>query len=284
MIKLQDQSLSSLSLSQLKKHADDVTFDKDGSKRAYSEQVERAKAIWKPRNKAFTEIEDKLITMCPGTRRCCYCEDAMGTDVEHFRPKSLFPELAFEWKNYLLACSACNSVAKRDKFSIFDASDSKLDITRKLGDPVVPPMSGDDVLINPRFEDPLDYLRIDLIRTFHFQPKRDLSARDHIRAEYTIDLLQLNTRVELVDWRRQACKAFVGWVDTYSRKKLRGGAELANHEADLKSYSHIAVWEEMKRTYSNRDSRWSRLKSRYSIIQELDEIFTSVPETLLITI
>jgi hypothetical protein len=35
--------------------------------------------------------------------------------VEHFKPKSLFPLLAYDWTNYFLACNGCNG-AKLDKW------------------------------------------------------------------------------------------------------------------------------------------------------------------------
>lgn len=49
-----------------------------------------------------------LAAMSGERRRCMYCQDSLGSDVEHFRPKVLFPELAFRWSNLLLICSACN--------------------------------------------------------------------------------------------------------------------------------------------------------------------------------
>jgi len=35
--------------------------------------------------------------------------------VEHFKPKSLFPSLTYDWSNYFLACNGCNG-AKLDKW------------------------------------------------------------------------------------------------------------------------------------------------------------------------
>jgi hypothetical protein len=35
--------------------------------------------------------------------------------VEHFKPKALFPSLAYEWTNYFLGCPGCNG-AKSDKW------------------------------------------------------------------------------------------------------------------------------------------------------------------------
>lgn len=57
-------------------------------------------------------------------RVCAYLavciERTTGTGtVEHFCPKSLRPDLAYEWRNYRLACSAINS-RKRDFTDILD--------------------------------------------------------------------------------------------------------------------------------------------------------------------
>jgi uncharacterized protein (TIGR02646 family) len=52
-------------------------------------------------------------------RKCVYCEGPINAPraahVEHFKPKALFPSLAFEWTNYFLGCSGCNG-AKSDRW------------------------------------------------------------------------------------------------------------------------------------------------------------------------
>lgn len=51
---------------------------------------------------------------------CMYCEGRIGDtsyeQIEHFRPKSKFKELCFEYNNLHLACQICNS-NKGNKFS-----------------------------------------------------------------------------------------------------------------------------------------------------------------------
>lgn len=51
--------------------------------------------------------------------KCAYCEHGIPAtrmgQVEHFKPKALFPTLAYDWKNYFLACGGCNG-AKSDKW------------------------------------------------------------------------------------------------------------------------------------------------------------------------
>ena len=61
--------------------------------------------------------------------KCAFCESKPGEsgniEIEHFAPKSLYPDLTFEWENLLPACRKCNE-AKRDfdtvKESIIDPS------------------------------------------------------------------------------------------------------------------------------------------------------------------
>lgn len=78
---------------------------------SYSEKVEQAKAKYENRagTVTFKNIRGTLATMCSGNRRCCYCEDSLADEVEHIRPKSLYPELVFVWENYLYSCGPCNS-------------------------------------------------------------------------------------------------------------------------------------------------------------------------------
>lgn len=44
---------------------------------------------------------------------CGYCEEECRGEVDHFRPKSRFPEHVYQWSNWVLACHSCNH-RKRD--------------------------------------------------------------------------------------------------------------------------------------------------------------------------
>jgi uncharacterized protein (TIGR02646 family) len=72
--------------------------------------------------------------------RCMYCEDSRGTDVEHFRPRSLYLDHVFHWPNFLWICSACNR-SKGNRFPC-DAF-------------------GNPLLIDPTLEEPWDFLFFD---------------------------------------------------------------------------------------------------------------------------
>lgn len=117
-----------------------------------------ARRLWKfQRNKAFNEIRDALRAMAGGRDRCMYTEDSEGTDIDHFWPLADFPEKAFDWENYLLACSRCNSNDKRNRFPR-DAD-------------------GEPLLINPTVDDPREHLDFAPTngRYLHRTPKGDAS-------------------------------------------------------------------------------------------------------------
>jgi uncharacterized protein (TIGR02646 family) len=56
-------------------------------------------------------------------QKCCFCErkEEMG-DIEHFRPKSHYYWLAYDWDNLFFCCPTCNRSYKKDLFPLFDES------------------------------------------------------------------------------------------------------------------------------------------------------------------
>lgn len=67
--------------------------------------------------------------------KCVYCEKSLldiTNHIEHYRPKSVYYQLAYSWDNLLLACDKCNS-KKLDNFKIakekynFDEKDYSLE-------------------------------------------------------------------------------------------------------------------------------------------------------------
>lgn len=92
--------------------------------------VKTAAELWRNKPRAtFDEIRGTLEAMATGRSRCMYCEDSLGTDIEHFYPKAKYPRRAFSWINYLLACSHCNSNLKRQQFPFLDRRPALLDPT-----------------------------------------------------------------------------------------------------------------------------------------------------------
>ena len=69
----------------------------------------------KSRRVAMDPVKQALRSMCSGIERCMFCLDSAAAEIEHFRPKALFPNALFLWSNMFFICGACNR-RKLDKF------------------------------------------------------------------------------------------------------------------------------------------------------------------------
>ena len=79
--------------------------------------VVRGKNEFPPLWKTQRYVKDRIGTM--SGHRCAYCQSTVGASqpghVDHFKPKSLFPTLAYDWLNYFLGCERCNTI-KRNRW------------------------------------------------------------------------------------------------------------------------------------------------------------------------
>jgi hypothetical protein len=121
------------------------------------------------------------------SEKCAYCESlvrhiAFG-DVEHIKPKSLFPELCFTWSNLTFACSVCNG-NKRSYYS------------------------DEEPLINPY----VDNLECHLLAAGPWLSHMPGSVTGHI----TISVLDLN-RPELLERRLERLRNISMLADRWSR-------------------------------------------------------------------
>jgi hypothetical protein len=219
----------------------------------YPEQVAKAKerfsAYNKKSNATFSAIKAALTAMCSGARRCCYCEDAPADEVEHIWPKDLYPERVFLWENYLYACGPCNG-PKSNGFAVFHQGVLQ-SVARKKDDLIEPPVSGDPALIDPRHEDPLEYLILDL-RTWQFGARHPTGTREEERARYTWELLHLNDRDYLLQAREEAYESYVALLEKYITRRDTGGEIKVTLRA-LRRRSHPTVWREMQRQWDKYD-------------------------------
>jgi uncharacterized protein (TIGR02646 family) len=118
--------------------------------------------------------------------KCAYCESVIGAvaagHIEHYRPKSRYISLTFEWDNLLLSCPKCNSTTyKGNKF---------------------PKATDGGPILNPCTENPNDHIE------FVYDAKLGLAlAKGKTqRGETTINLFGLNSRPELIRARSQLIK------------------------------------------------------------------------------
>ena len=93
-----------------------------------------ARTAWQSARSERGRLRSRLIEMAPGNRRCMYCGDSLGTDIDHFQPIAKNVARTFDWLNHLLACSHCNSNEKRDQFP-FDSDGNPLLIDPTRDDP-----------------------------------------------------------------------------------------------------------------------------------------------------
>jgi uncharacterized protein (TIGR02646 family) len=223
------------------------------SNATYAARVAAAKRLFALKNTnsnpSFRVVRSTLKQMCQGAQRCGYCEDSVADEVEHIKPKDWFPEEVFQWRNYLYACGPCNS-PKNNKFAIFEAGARGLiHLVRDTSNPLDPPPNGDPVLINPRLEDPLEFLELDLVDTFYFSPRFRIVGEPRERAIYTIEILRLNERDYLVQARETAFDSFRARLLEYDERKRAGAGdpELVRRVESLRRMHHQTVWREMVR-------------------------------------
>jgi uncharacterized protein (TIGR02646 family) len=230
----------------------------------FPERVERARQRFSAENRAgnptFDAVRKTLVSMCCGASRCMYCEDSAADEIEHFRPKCFYPHLVFVWLNYLYACGACNR-AKSSHFRILSGNGEYIDLAQKPG-AMEEPASGAVVLLDPRVDDPLKFLSLDLIDTFHFVPRYEEGTVEHARAEYTIARLKLNERDILPFARREAFGHYQARLREYiGARGTPVGERLA---AAIRRCGHPTVWAEMK--------------AQSPRISNLRELFAAAPE------
>lgn len=244
----------------------------------YPARVEAAKAQWDQKGStqakvaAFRTVRATLAEMCVGPVRCAYCEDSLADEVEHILPKTLFPERAFDWQNYLYACGPCNG-PKSNRYGV-STGIRIVEFVRRREVSIVPPPAGMSGFIDPRTEDPLLFFELDmggvtpggdLIEgTFELLPVDGLPNVINARARFTIEVLGLNREVIRVA-RANAFGGFRARLREYAECKEAGepASTLARMKQDLLSTPHLTVFAEMQR-------------QRF-LLPEIDSLFGRVP-------
>lgn len=218
----------------------------------FTARVALAKKRFKSRNKkgnkTFDAVKVALYAMCNETWRCVYCEDNFADEVEHIRPKDIYPEQCFAWTNYVYACGPCNG-PKNNHFAVVDGNGVEHDVTPPRPAPAVrtPPVAGTALLIDPRVEDPMTLLALDL-GTGGLAPLPGLGALDRRRAEWTRDTLGLNSR-RLPRARKLAIGTFRARLKEYADER-DGGASSATLDVlrtEILGLDHQTVLREMQR-------------------------------------
>lgn len=147
------------------------------------------------------QVREALVRETHG--KCMYCEGVIGSvafpHIEHFRPKSLYPSLTFEWNNLGLGCQFCNT----KKSNVFNE--------------VVP-------FINPYFEDPEE--------SFVFLGTMVKQKPGCFRAEFMISQLDLN-RAELMEQRKAAIDHISQLIERYSQENNPSIKQILRHNIEI---------------------------------------------------
>ena len=219
----------------------------------FTERVRLARERFRTRNrrqnKTFTRVKTALRKMSRNTDRCVYCEDSYADQIEHMHPKNIYPERCFSWENYVYACGSCNRT-KSDHFSVSDTAGLVHVVTpprRPGSSPRVPPVAGRPLFINPRTENPLDYLVLDW-QTGHLTPHPLQSPPDRRRARWMIDTIGLN-RGRLPKIRQASRRTFELRLSKYATDRNNGAppANLTEQKVEMLSLNHQTVLQEMWR-------------------------------------
>ena len=162
-----------------------------------------ARRSWKNAVNERDGIRDALLRMAAGIERCMYCGDSRGTDIDHFQPIKSAPLRTFDWWNHLLACSSCNSKAKRDAYPCDEY--------------------GESLLVNPSSEEPSDHLQLTLSEGKY--------VGTTLKGRTTIRTFQLN-RSDLSMGRAKAFARCKSMLRDYLNLKAAGRHEEASETKD----------------------------------------------------
>ena len=166
----------------------------------------------------FDEIKNELKKHSPAGEACYYCEQDRHRDIDHFYPKRHYPEKAFDWENYVYACTICNQDKKNDRFAVFDAHENVVEFDRALAFSKSVPV-GAPVPIDIRHEDPHQFLRVDLDTGLYVAC--GVTSSDVKRGIYTRDLFDLDSDV-LSRYRRHAVRSFEDYLSRYEEELISG--------------------------------------------------------------
>ena len=98
------------------------------------------------------------------------------------------------------------------------------ELARGKNDLVEPPPEGPYVFINPRIEDPLQFMILDL-KTMLFVVHPRAKGVEKSRANYTIEKLRLNSRDYLIQAREEAKDTYLDALRAYVQDKSNGEDE-----------------------------------------------------------
>ncbi|MCA4132648.1 HNH endonuclease [Arthrobacter sp. M4] len=90
------------------------------NQKVWTEKYLEAKTTGQKLPSAWSHPKIRETLQAETDSRCAYCDSHLAhvasSHIEHYRPRSLYPELVVAWENLTVACPRCNS-SKSDLFS-----------------------------------------------------------------------------------------------------------------------------------------------------------------------
>ena len=149
-------------------------------------------------------VEATLKRMMGERQRCIYCLDSHETDIEHFWPKTPYPERLFLWPNLLLCCVECGRL-KGNRF---------------------PLAAGQPLLIDPTVEEPWLYLDFDPT-TGNVVARFDMDTNAWSpKGLKTVEVLQLDRREALAAGYRRTLRRLAAVVERHLSESAPAAGEL----------------------------------------------------------
>lgn len=155
--------------------------------------------------------------------KCAYCETeylaTSDTWIEHYRPKSEYYWLAYEWSNLIPTCTKCNR-KKKDYFPLINAKNKvrkppllsgKLDISKCKAD-TSPLIDEQPFVLHPKIDNPQEYFDFKIddnftgIKIIGIDKVNDSRFG---RGDKTIDICDLNRKILKIDRYRKVISDIV---------------------------------------------------------------------------
>lgn len=176
---------------------------------------------WTKSDECITKFKDTIKPLLKSNQNncCAYCGLPLGTrnpEIDHIAPKGgekrpKHYEVTFLPLNLVYACHYCNSTECKGQKDVVES---------KLGEEY---SKWQFKLVHPYLDDPKDYFEIKDNETIIYLPKKDSDLLHRQKAEYTIEMFNLNSEAHLMEKAKQIlfernpehCRKIVLEISTY---------------------------------------------------------------------
>jgi len=167
---------------------------------------------------AHKKVKEKLQKAY--SEKCCYCNSDFGAtsyiNIEHYRPKSIYYWLGYEWDNLLHCCSICNT-NKSNKFPVENEIEIDIDMNLDNEKPLI---------LNPEKDNLLDF--------YEFNIDGEIFAKNsNKKAEKTIEICKLE-RIGLLKARKRVIDSILRAVGIVLEDILKNISSKKEFKSNLK--------------------------------------------------